>query len=271
MVSRRRRPIPARRNRRNSRRTNGLRRQLALVAHRLPVSSRLPRDPPPVTSGFDYTVRISFMIRMYWTDPTTTESFHVELPTDPLGFGVIVMSSRNTVDGAIPTRRFYLDYEEVFTSAFMRATGTNFTNLPNAARASIEFAMLGVRAWGPASASATMTLRCDGGDTVAGFAKRDTPGRNHRAAIGCAYSTIDWRKFNTIDRTTPAILVSLSHINFAQFAPQAAGTSFGVMTGLDMGELQVTVRMRYKLAVTASTILSSSQKGPTVFLQEDDV
>lgn len=270
MVSRRRRSHPTRANRRNSRRTNGLYRKLALVAHRLPTRTRIPRDPLPSVPGFDYTVRIPFNVRMYWTDATTTESFTVGLPSSPLASGLINMRSRNTVDATSASRSYWLDYEEIFAAAYMRATGVDLSSASGTTKASLDFAMVSVKVWGPASASATMQLRCDGDSTVTGFAGQDNPGRNHRAAMACTYPAIGWRKFGSIDATTPAILVNLNYINFLQFAPQAAGTTFGVLSSIDMGEVQVTVRIRYKLAVTSATSVRAL-KGPTIFVQEEQV
>lgn len=268
MVSHRRRTSASKFARRNSRRTNGFRRQLALVAHRLPAKSRIPRDPPPTVPGFDYTVKVPFLVRMNWTDATTSESFNIQLPGSPLASGFVNMRSRNTIDTTIPSRSYWLDYEEIFAAAYMRATGVDLTTVDNTTKASLDFALVSVRAWGPSIASATMQMRCDGDSTVAGFAGQDNPGRNHRAAIACTYPSIGWRKFGAIDATTPAVLVNLMRINFQQFAPQAAGTTFGVATSIDMGELQLTVRMRFKLAVTTTTAFSGA-KGATTFATED--
>lgn len=268
MVSRRRRIFSARAPRRNSRRTNGLHRKLALIAHRLPAKSRIPRDPIPSIPGFDYTVRIPFNVRMFWTDANTTDSFIVQLPGSPLASGLVSLRSRNTVDTTSASRSFWLDYEEIFAAAYMRATGVDLSAASSTTKASLDFAMVSVKAWGPSSASATMQLRCDGDSSVTGYAGQDNPGRNHRAALACTYPAIGWRKFGSIDATTPAILVNLNHINFLQFAPQAAGTTFGISTSIDMGEVQVTVRIRYKLAVSSATTMRAL-KGPTSFVYEE--
>lgn len=267
MVSRRRRNNPARLPRRNSRRSSNIRRQLALVAHRLPTKSRIPRDPIPSVPGFDYTVRIPFNVRMVWTDANTTTSFRVDLPGNPLSSGLIRMHARNAVDATVPSRSYWLDYTEVFASAYMRCTGVDIRAASDATKASLDFALVSVKAWGPASAAASMTLRCDGDTTVSGFAGSDNPGRNHRAALACTWPAIGWRRITDSHNSDPAVLVTLVRINFLQFAPQAAGTTFGITTGIDMGEVQVTVRIRYKLA--ASVVASrASAKGDTTFTQE---
>lgn len=270
MVSRRRRTPATRAPRRNSRRSNGLHRKLALIAHRLPTRTRLPRDPLPTVPGFDYTVKVPFNVRMFWTDASSTNSFVVGLPGSPLASGLISLRSRNTVDTTSASRSYWLDYEEIFAAAYMRATGVDLSSASGTTKASLDFAMVSVRAWGPATASATMQLRCDGDTSVTGFAGQDNPGRNHRAALACTYPAIGWRKFGNIDATTPAVLVNLNHMNFLQFAPQAAGTTFGIATSVDMGEVQVTVRIRYKLAVTSATTVRAL-KGPTHFVQEEEV
>lgn len=268
MVSRRRRNIPARVPRRNSRRTNNIRRQLALIAHRLPSKSRIPRDPIPSVPGFDYTVRVPFNVRMLWTDANTANSFVVDLPGNPLTSGLIRLNARNVVDTSSSSRSYWLDYTEVFASAYMRATGVDIRTASDPTKASLDFALVSVKAWGPASASASMTLRCDGDSTVSGFSGSDNPGRNHRAALGCTWPAIGWRLITDISNGNPAVLINLIRINFAQFAPQAAGTSFGVTTSVDMGEVQITVRIRYKLAASVAASSRASAKGSTTFTEE---
>lgn len=265
MVSRRRRNTSARTNRRNSRRPNGLRRQLALIAHRLPSKSRIPRDPVPSVPGFDYTVRVPFVVRMLWTDANTKNSFKVYIPGNPLTSGIINLNARNTIDSSQPSRSYWLDYTEVFAAAYMRATGVDIRLASDGTKASLDFALVSVKAWGPLSASATMTLRCDGDNSVSGYSGSDNPGRNHRAALACTWPAIGWRLITDAQNNNPAVLVNLININFFQFAPQAAGTVFGVATGIDMGEVQLTVRIRYKLAASVVASVNKSAKDSTEF------
>lgn len=204
---------------------------------------------------------------MFWTDASTTSSFTVGLPATPIGHGIIRLQSRNTIDGSNPNRLFWLDYEEIFAAAYMRATGVDISSASSVTKASLDFALLAVKVWGPASVSASVQLRCDADASVSGYTEQDTPGRNHRATVGCTFPAIGWRKFGSIDATTPAVLVSLLQINFLQFAPQAAGTTFGLNTSLDMGEIQLSVRIRYKLSVTSTTTMKSG-KGSTIFESE---
>lgn len=264
MVSRRRRNIPTRSPRRNSRRSRSIRRQLALIAHRLPSKSRIPRDPLPSVPGFDYTVRVPFNVIMRWGSATNASSFTVFLPGNPLTSGTVMLFARNAVDGTAASRSYWLDYTEVFAAAYMRATGVDISTVSDGTKASLDFAIVSVKAWGPAYTSASMVLRCDGDSTVSGFSGADNPGRNHRATIGCTWPSIGWRLITDTNNGSPAVLVNLNSMSFQQFAPQAAGTDFGLQSGLDMGEVQVTVRIRYKLAavVVAAT---SKAKGPTSF------
>lgn len=265
MVSRRRRNISTRTNRRNSRRPSNVRRQLALIAHRLPTKSRLPRDPVPTVPGFDYTVRVPFNVRMFWTDATTSNSFEVFLPGNPLTSGLIRLNARNTVDSTNTSRSYWLDYSEVFASAYIRATGVDIRSASDAVKASLDFALVSVKAWGPVSASASMVLRCDGDSSVSGFSGADNPGRNHRAALGCTWPAIGWRLITDTTNNRPAVLVNLIAINMLQFAPQAAGTVFNLSTGIDMGEVQCTVRIRYKLAALVVATSRANAKGSTTF------
>lgn len=270
MVSRRRRNIPARTTRRNSRRSSNLRRQLALIAHRVPTKSRIPRDPLPSVPGFDYTVRVPFNVRMFWTDAKTSDSFKVYLPGNPLTSGSIYLNARNTNNGTASSRAYWLDYSEVFAAAYMRATGADIRSASSGTKASLDFALVSVKVWGPVSASASMALRCDGDSTVSGFSGADNPGRNHRAALACTWPSIGWRLITASDGSNPAVLVNLVNINFMQFAPQAAGTEFGISTGIDMGEVQVTVRIRYKLSASVVAGQLSNTKGATTFVSDED-
>lgn len=223
MVRRNSRSRPNTRRRPRANRTRAVRRELSRISMRVPVSRRIPADPP--AQGLVRTISMVIPISLIY-DAQATES-KLYAVGDPRAPAVAVIAKPAT--GTSTYTPLFLSYSDLFKAFFTRLTGV--VNIPTSG---YSIAVQAISVWGSAGQH-RCPITLSNSDTVhsAPYSLTDVGDNKNRPRVSVTFPQLNWT--NVSDGGYPAIL------SFGTPNTQAAR----IEDQGDLGEIRVTFLSRY--------------------------
>lgn len=222
--------------RRNNRSRKTLSSTVARLYSGIPKTGSTSTDPPRIATHMDYSIRTRFNIR-YEPGNTSINYFSILLPPNAWATGGI---SRYKGNPPVTLSNLYLDKEDVYDSATMRAFGLYFKDaspgsVNESLKAETEFAISSVTLWGPVASNEyqPITLLVDLSDGTPGAAVSDTGDKNRRAVCKITASRLNWEKYGTKSLTEGFAVMKM-----------AVPTHVEAPGYYDIGVVDVVVKMR---------------------------